>query len=45
MPETWDLGGSRESEVTFTDTVSSGDMEPEIATYCNQAGVLLEGKG
>ena len=43
VPETWDAGASQESMgVTFAETHSSGDMEPEEATSCSQAGTLLK---
>ena len=44
MPETWDGGGSEESmRVTVAETPSSGDMEPEEAIPCSQAGLPEEG--
>jgi hypothetical protein len=39
VTETWDRGSPQESRrVTLAETHSSGDMEPEEATYCGQAG-------
>ena len=44
MPETWDGGGSQELvRVTFVETHSSGDIEPEEATSYSQAGSPVEG--
>ena len=41
--ETWDKGGTQESMgVTLAVTHSIGDMEPEEATSCSQAGTPVE---
>ena len=38
-----DRGGSQESmEVTLAESHSTGDMEPEEATSCSQAGTPVE---
>ena len=41
--DTWDKGGAQESMgVTLAVTHSIGDMEPEEATSCSQAGTPVE---
>ena len=41
--ESWDKGGTQESMgVTLAVTHSIGDMEPEEATSCSQAGTPVE---
>ena len=41
--ETWDKGGTQKSMVvTLFVTHGIGDMEPEKATSCNQAGTPVE---
>jgi hypothetical protein len=43
-PETWDGGGSQESiRMTLAGMLNSGDIEPEEATSCSQAGHPVEG--
>jgi hypothetical protein len=38
MPETWDAGLTGAKGVILAETHSSGDLEPEEATSCSQAG-------
>lgn len=41
--ENHDRGCTQESMgLTFAETYSSGDIEPEEATFCSQAGPLVE---
>ena len=41
--ETWDKGGTQDSvRVTLAVTHYTGDMEPEEATSCSQAGTPVE---
>jgi len=41
--ETWNKGGAQESKgVILAVTHSTGDMEPEEATSCNQAETPME---
>jgi hypothetical protein len=43
VAETWDRAGTQESMgVTLAVTHSIGDMEPEEATSCSQAGTTME---
>ena len=44
MPEIWDGEGSQESvQVTLAEIPNSGNVEPEEAIPCSQAGPLVEG--
>lgn len=45
VPETWDRGGSKESmgmTLVETQTHSCGNVGPEYATSCSQAGSPVE---
>jgi hypothetical protein len=44
VPETGDGKRSRGSVgITLSEIPSSGDMGPEVATFCSQAGLPVEG--